>query len=76
MTREQQPEGQKKIGIVPITESVFKRIDLPGDRKLKYEGFCPKCNKATQHRFHSGSLYEDIFRCIKCKSQNKGKFDK
>ena len=38
--------------------------------KLKYEGFCPKCDKTRFHRFDGGSIYETRYRCMKCKSIN------
>jgi len=48
-------------------ESVlFKRVDKPSDRKLKYEGFCPKCNKTRDFRFDGGSINESRYRCITC----------
>jgi phage FluMu protein Com len=48
----------------------FKRIDTDKERKLKYEGFCTKCGKLQPHRFDGGSIYEDRYRCMKCKSIN------
>ena len=48
-------------------ESVlFKRVDKETDRKLKYEGFCPKCNKTRLFRFNGGTLYTSDYRCMKC----------
>lgn len=57
-----------------MEEAVFIQVDKPTDRKLRYEGFCQKCDKVTPHRYHGGSLYMDFFRCMKCKSVNRGKF--
>ncbi len=48
----------------------FKQVDLPTDRKLRYEGFCQKCNKIMGHRYYGGSYNEHTFKCIKCKSHN------
>ncbi len=50
--------------------SMFKRVDKPTDKKLRYEGFCQHCNKITPHRFYGGSLHENIYKCMKCGSQN------
>lgn len=56
---------------------LFKRVDKPTDRKLRYEGFCPKCNKTRDFRFHGGSLYVSEYRCIKCGNivEEKDRFD-
>lgn len=54
-----------------MEENRFKRVDKENDRKLKYEGFCTKCNKTTFHRFDESSMYIDRFKCMKCKTINK-----
>jgi hypothetical protein len=48
----------------------FKRVDTANERKLKYAGFCSKCNKITFHRWDGGSIYNTRYRCMKCKTIN------
>lgn len=39
----------------------YVRVDKDTDRKLRYNGFCSKCNKNTDHRFHGGTITKNIF---------------
>ncbi len=50
----------------------FKNVSS-GKGKLKYLGFCSKCDKVTFHRFTSGSLFKTTYTCIKCKTKNISK---
>jgi predicted RNA-binding Zn-ribbon protein involved in translation (DUF1610 family) len=45
---------------------LFKRVDKPTDRKFKFEGFCPHCNKIRYFRWHGGSIRTTTYRCMKC----------
>jgi len=45
---------------------LFKRVDKPTDRKLRFEGFCPKCNKTRDFRWDGGGLNTTTYRCITC----------
>ena len=56
-----------------MKKSRFKRVDKDTDRKLRYEGFCPKCNKITPHRFDGGTFYETRYKCMKCNTINTEK---
>ncbi|AGO47443.1 hypothetical protein Phi19:3_gp039 [Cellulophaga phage phi19:3] len=46
----------------------FKEVSTEKERKLKYEGFCTKCNKVSFFRLISGSVFKTNYRCIKCKN--------
>jgi hypothetical protein len=48
----------------------FKEVSTENERKLKYEGFCSKCNKVSFHRLDGFSMYESRYRCMKCKTIN------
>jgi len=47
-----------------MKKNEFKEVSKSADRKLRYDGFCPKCNKIRPHRWHSGTLYETRYRCM------------
>ena len=43
---------------------------VKGVRKLRYLVFCTKCKKETWQRYLGGSLFEDRYECVKCKTKN------
>jgi len=45
-----------------FTREIWPLI-LPVKRRLRYEGFCAKCNKLMPHRYLGGSLYSDDYEC-------------
>ncbi len=45
---------------------LFKEVTKPTDRKLKFEGFCPKCNKIRFFRWTGGSIRTTEYKCMKC----------
>ena len=53
-----------------MEQSEFKQVETNNRQKLKFEGFCKKCNKVTFHRWDGGTYYVEIYRCLKCKTIN------
>lgn len=51
-------------------EGKYIRVDKPTDRKMRFNGWCLKCNKYTDQRFSGSTWHEDFYRCIKCKTTN------
>lgn len=53
-------------------KSKFKRVDGENDRKLRFNGFCSKCNKNTDQRWDGNNEngYNE-YRCMKCKTINE-----
>lgn len=55
---------------------IYKEISTEKEMKLKYLGYCSKCNKDMPHRLDGGSLFETRYRCMKCKTINVAKYQK
>lgn len=50
---------------------LFKRVDGPKDRKLRFNGPCEKCGVNTDHRLSSMCTRYTTYKCLKCKTLNK-----